>query len=811
METLSSIPTTAQVVVVGGGIVGCSVAYHLTKLGFTDVVLLEQKALAGGTTWHAAGMVGRLRTSNSLTKINQYSAELYAGLEAETGHSTGWQQVGSLVVASTKERMTQLYRTAAMAEYLGVQADIISATEAGEKWPLLKTDDLLGAVWLSGDGKVIPKETTLALAKGAQMRGAKICENVETLQILHRKGRVAGVETNQGSIEAEYVVLACGMWSRQLGLTCGVSIPLAPVEHHYVVSNPIEGAFDGLPCGRDPDATTYFRGEGNAVVLGAFQKYTKPWLKDPIPSNFSFELLEADWEKYREPLRAGEWRIPKLKEAGYEKFVNGPESFTPDNQFLLGETPELKGLFVSAGFNSAGIACAGGAGKYLAEWMSEGEPTMDLWAVDIRRFGKWANNRTFLRDRITEVLGLHYQMAWPNREFETGRNIRTTPIHDRLKAAGAAFGSKAGWERPNWFAIPSSKPEVEYSFGKQNWFESHAKEHLSTRKSVALFDQSSFAKLRLKGKDACAVMQHVCGNNMDVPVGKAVYTGMFNTHGGFESDFTAVRLAEDEYYIVTASTQSVHDANWISRNTPKGMQITLTDVTGGMGVLSVMGPESRDFLQPLTDADLSDEAFPFGISREISIGMSTVTALRLSYMGELGWELHVGMDHMAAVYDTLMSQSKNHSITLAGHYAINSLRLEKGFRAWGHELSPDDNPFEAGLGFAVNLKKEQGFLGQEALTKIKAEPLRKRMAIFTLTDPNATLWGGEIIYRKEQVVGYTTSGSFGHSVGAGIAMGYVRNKDGVDRKFVMEGEYALKVGDEMIPAKVHLKAPVSQP
>ncbi len=809
MEFSSSIPSSAQVVVVGGGIAGCSVAYHLTKLGFSDVVLLEQKALAGGTTWHAAGMVGRLRTSNSLTKINQYSAELYAGLEAETGHSTGWKQVGSLVVASSKERMTQLYRTAAMAEYLGVQADMISAGEAEEKWPLIRTDDILGAVWLPGDGKVIPKETAIALAKGAQQRGARICENVETLQILHQKGRVSGVLTNHGKIEAEYVVLACGMWSRQLGSTCGVSIPLAPVEHHYVVSNPIEGAFDELPCGRDPDATIYFRGEGNAVVLGAFQKYTKPWLQDPIPSDFSFQLLEDDWEKYQEPLRAGEYRIPSLKAAGYEKFVNGPESFTPDNQFLLGETPELRGLFVAAGFNSAGIACAGGAGKYLAEWMCEGEPTMDLWAVDIRRFGRWANNRSFLRDRITEVLGLHYQMAWPNREMETGRNIRNTPIHDRLKEAGASFGSKAGWERPNWFASSPDQAKVHYSFGKQNWFENHGREHLATRERVALFDQSSFAKLRIKGKDACAVMQHVCGNNMDVPVHKAVYTGMFNKHGGFESDFTAVRLADDEYYIVTASAQAVHDANWIIRNIPKGMQVSLTDVSAGMGVLSVMGPEARDFLQPLTDADLADDSFPFGTCQEISIGQHSVLALRLSYMGELGWELHVGMDQMSGVFDSLIRRGQDHSIQLAGHYAINSLRLEKGFRAWGHELSPDDNPLEAGLSFAVDWEKEPGFLGQESLLKLKSNPLRKRLAIFTLKDPELTLWGGEIIYRNGEVVGYTTSGSWGHSVKAGIAMGYVRHKDGVDRGFVRDGSYAIKVGNQMAEAKVHLKAPLA--
>jgi len=808
MVDQSVLPSEVQVVVVGGGIAGCSVAYHLTKLGFTDVVLLEQKALAGGTTWHAAGMVGRLRTSNSLTKINQYSAELYAGLEAETGHPTGWKQVGSLVVATTEERVVQLHRTAAMAEYLGVEAQMISAVEAGEKWPLMRTEDLKSAVWLPGDGKVIPQETTVALAKGAQSRGARVFEHVRTLKVLHKNGRAMGVETDQGTIRAQYVVLACGMWSRQLGLTCGVSIPLAPVEHHYVVSEPIEGAFDELPCGRDPDATIYFRGEGNAVVLGAFQKYTKPWLKDPIPSDFSFALLEPDWEKYQQPLQAGEWRIPSLKTSGYARFVNGPESFTPDNQFLLGETPELDGLFVAAGFNSAGIACAGGAGKYLAEWIHEGEPTMDLWSVDIRRFGKWANNRAFLRDRITEVLGLHYQMAWPNREFETGRGVRKTPVHDRLLAAGACFGNKSGWERPNWFAIPPDKALVDYSFGRQNWFKSQEREHLATRQGVALFDQSSFAKLQVIGRDACAVMQHVCGNCMDVPVGRAVYTGMFNANGGYESDFTAVRVGEDAYYVVTSTAQGVHDAHWIRRHVPQGLSVEIQDLTNGVGVLSVMGPDSREFLQPLTDTDLSNDAFPFGLSKEISVGMCTLSAVRISYMGELGWELHVGMDQMSALYDTLMDRSKDHPITLAGHYAIQSLRLEKGFRAWGAELSPDDHPLEAGLGFAVDWEKPGGFVGQVALQRLKANIPNKRLAIFTVEDPEVCLWGGEIILRDDKVVGYTTSGSYAHTLGCGIAMGYVRHSDGVDATFLNGGAYALQVGDRRVAAQVHLRAPL---
>src|SRR5437870_1616629 len=445
-------PKETKVVIVGGGIVGCSVAYHLAKLGWKDVVLLEQNQLAGGTTWHAAGLVGRLRTTNSMTRINKYSVELYQSLENETGHPIGWKRVGSLIVGRSPERMVQLQRTAAMSERFGVEVELVSPQTALEKWPLLRIDDVLGAAWLPHDGKVIPKELAIALAKGAQSRGAKVVENVRVLNVLHRDGRATGVELEQGSIKAEHVVLAGGMWTRELGLRCGVTIPLYPVEHHYVVTEPIEGAFDELPVGRDPDLCIYFRGEGSAVVLGAFQAFSKPWLVERVPVNFSFQLLEPDWEKFAEPLRSGKWRIPALEGCKFARFVNGPESFTPDNHFILGEAPELRGLFVAAGFNSGGIASAGGAGKYLAEWIIEGEPTIDLWSVDIRRFGAWANNRAFLRERVTEVLGLHYQLAWPNREFETGRGLRKTPLHDRLSARGACFGVKNGWERPNWFA-----------------------------------------------------------------------------------------------------------------------------------------------------------------------------------------------------------------------------------------------------------------------------------------------------------------------------------------------------------------------
>jgi heterotetrameric sarcosine oxidase gamma subunit len=840
-------PSEAKVVIVGGGIVGCSLAYHLTQFGWKDVVLLEQNELAGGTTWHAAGLVGRLRTSNSLTRINKYSAELYSGLEKETGHSVGWKQVGSLIVAKSENRMIQLRRTAAMSKWFGVEVQMISPEEAKVKWPLLRIEDVLGAAWLPHDGKVIPKEVAIALAKGAQSRGARLIENVRVLEIERAKGRVTGVKTERGSVKGEYVVLCGGMWTRELGLRCGVTIPLYPVEHHYVVTEPIDGAFDELPVGRDPDLCLYFRGEGNAVMLGAFQAESKPWMVDRVPDRFSFQLLEPDWEKFAQPLKNGKWRIPALETCKFEKFVNGPESFTPDNNFIMGEAPEVKNLFVAAGFNSVGIASAGGAGRYLAEWMIEGQPTMDLWSVDIRRFGPWANNRAFLRERVTEVLGLHYQAAWPNREFETGRGLRKTPLHDRLAGRGACFGVKNGWERPNWFArevdhaAPSpglrppshplgerdgvkgvkgkgqgeghasitgnfaTMPSVEYSFGRQNWFANHAAEHRACREKVALFDQTGFSKYIVRGRDAVVVLQRLCGNNIDVPVGRTVYTGLFNERGGFESDLTAVRLAPDEFYLISGTAQTWRDLDWIRRDIRGQEHAEAVDVTNAFGVLGVMGPNARALLGRVTDADLSNEGFPFGTAREIGLGMATVRAVRITYVGELGWELHVPMDQLTLAYGTLMGVADDLDVANAGHYAINSLRLEKGYRAWGAELSPDDTPLEAGLSFAIDWNKP--FIGREALLKQKSSGLKRQLAIFVVENAEPVLWGSELIYRDGQPVGYTTSGSYGHTVGGAIGMGYVNRAEGINAEFIKSGRYEININGERCPASVFLRPP----
>ncbi|HEV8541088.1 MAG TPA: FAD-dependent oxidoreductase [Verrucomicrobiae bacterium] len=808
-----NLPSETKVVIAGGGVIGTSVAYHLTQLGWKDVLLLEQNQLSAGTSWHAAGLVGRLRTSNSMTRINKYTVELYSQIEKETGHSVGWKQVGSLIVAKSEDRMIQLRRTMAMAELFGVEAHLISPEAALEKWPLLRVDDVLGAAWLPHDGKVIPKEVPVALAKGARSRGASIIENVRVTGVMHRDGRAIGVITEQGSIKAEYVVLCGGMWTRELGLQCGVTIPLYPVEHHYVVTEPLPGAFDDLPVGRDPDLCIYFRGEGQGVMLGAFQEASKPWVVDKVPGDFAFKLLEPDWDKFSVPLANGRHRIPALEHCKFEKFTNGPESFTPDNNFIMGEAPELRSLFVAAGFNSVGIASAGGAGKFLAEWMLAGEPTLDLWSVDIRRFAPWANNRAFLRERVSEVLGLHYQMAWPNREFESGRGLRTSPLHERLKSSGACFGVRNGWERPLWFALGACggvQPVIQYSFHRQNWFPNHAREHLACRENVALFDQTGFSKYIFKGPEALAVLQRLCGADLDVPIGKAVYTGMFNQRGAFESDLTIVRLGTNEFYIIGSTGQTIRDQDWIRRNIQTNERADLSNVTEAYAVIGVMGPNSRMLLSRLTETNLSHEAFPFGTAQTISLGMTTVRAIRITYVGELGWELHVPTCQATQLYDALTDAGRDLGVANAGHYAINSLRLEKGYRAWGADISPDDTALEAALGFAIAWKKQTPFTGRDALLAQKQSGLKRQLVTFVLQDPEPVLWGSEPIYRDQRVVGYTTSGSYGHSVGGAIGMGYVKNPEDPEvltSEFILSGLYEINVSGRRFPARPHLRAP----
>ncbi|GAA5496189.1 4-methylaminobutanoate oxidase (formaldehyde-forming) [Rubritalea halochordaticola] len=779
----SDLPKSAQVVIVGGGIAGASMAYLLAKQGWSDIVLLEQSKLASGTTWHSAGQVGQLRASSAQTKVNKASVEIFSSLKEDTGHDPGWLQCGGLQLASCDERMNQLQRNAAMADVFGVEAQMISAEECQQYWPMLNTGDLKGGIYLPGDGRVLPGECVVSLAKGALQRGVKIIEGVEVSSLLYEdKGsgvkRITGVCTNKGEVKAEWVVLAGNMWMRQLAMTIGVDVPLYPCEHHYVITRPIEGVTRDSPCTRDPNAGLYFRAlDDGGLKLGAFKKRSKPWqVGDKVPSQFAFDLLEPDWPDFEEPFADHMHRLKGISREDVVKFVNGPEAFTPDNNFIMGEPFGTEGLFVLGGWNSAGIACSAGAAKYAVEWIENGGMTMDLGSVDIRRFMPFQNGRKYLQERVSEVLGLHYQMAWPGRQMETARNVRHSAFYEKHKSLNACFGETAGWERPLFYAPEGEKAEIEYSFLRQNWQKWTAEEVKSCRESVALLDQSTFAKYLFQGRDVVGILQWLCGANVDVEVGKTVYTGMFNERGTFESDLTLVRLAEDSYYIVTATGQQRKDFDWITRHIPEGSHAQLTDVTEQWSVVSVMGPNSRKVLERLSAADFSNEAFPFGVSREINVGIHQVRAIRLTYVGELGWELHVPVAQASYVWDELMQAGREFGIKPAGNNAISTMRIEKAYRAYGHELSPDETPLMAGLSFAIDWDTD--FLGKEALLQAKEKELSKRLVNFVLDDDSTVLWGNEPIYWGEHLVGYTTSAAYSPTLGRSIAMGYVSHPHG---------------------------------
>jgi 4-methylaminobutanoate oxidase (formaldehyde-forming) len=802
-----SVPRHARVVIVGGGIVGTSVAYHLARLGWTDVVLLEQGSLSGGTTWHAAGLVGQLRSSSNLTQLIRYSADLYRRLEAETGQATGWKRCGSISVARTRERMVQLQRNAALARSYGIEAEVISLKETAERYPLMRTDDLVGAVWIPGDGKANPADITQALAKGARAAGALIHEGVTVTGVRIEGGRVAGVETSDGDIATDILVNCAGMWARELGRLSGVTVPLHACEHMYIVTNPIEGVTPDLPVMRDADGHIYFKEEVAGLLMGGFDPWAKPWGMDGIPKGFSFGTLPEDWGKFEPLMRHAIERVPALETAQVRLLMNGPESFTPDNYFILGEAPEVRRYYVGAGFCSGGIAAAGGAGRALAEWIVEDRAPMDLWQADIRRFAPFHANAEFLRERVSEIVGVHYFVAFPNREPESGRGLRRSPLYERLRDRRACFGSKMGWERANWFAPPGIKPETEYSFGRQNWFSHVAGEHRACREAVALFDQSSFSKLRLEGPDAEALLQKLCANDVAVAPGRMVYTAMLNERGGFESDLTVTRLGPEAYLIVTGSAQATRDFHWIRSHMDDRAGATLTDVTGAYAVLGLMGPRSRNLLARLTPADLSNAAFPFAASREIPVGRALVRASRITYVGELGWELYVPVEFAAGVYDALEEAGGDLGLRDAGYYAIESLRVEKAYRAWGRELTTDYSPLEAGLGFAVSFDKAAAFIGREALVSKRGRPVTRRLVNFVLDDPEALPLGDEPIWSGGRMVGSTTSAAYGHSVGRAVAMGYVAREEGIDAAYLGQARFEIEIAGDRVAARGSLRAP----
>ncbi len=801
-----AVPAHARVVVIGGGIAGCSVAYHLAKLGWRDIVLLERRDLSCGTTWHAAGLVGQLRATHNLTRLARYGADLYERLEAETGQATGFRRPGAVTLARTAERMHELQRLASMARCFGVEVEIITPAEAGRRWPLIRTDDLAGAVWLPRDGRTNPIDTTLALAKGARQGGVTILENTAVTAIRTRSGAVMGVSTSRGDIDCEVVVNCAGMWARALGTSAGVAVPLHASEHFYIVTEPMPGVTADLPVLRDPDGYIYVREEVGGLLMGGFEPVAKPWGMDGIPADFAFSLLPEDWDHFQVLMEQAIIRIPAIETAPVRSHVNGPESFTPDGRYLLGEAPECRNFFVAAGFNSIGIASAGGAGKAVAEWIVGGEPPMDLWDVDIRRVAPFQANPAFLRERTVEMVGRLYAMHWPHQQPETARGVRRSVLHDHLALRGACFGVAMGWERANWYAAPDEVPAYRYSWGRQNWFPRSAEEHRAVREAVGLFDQSSFTKLRLEGPDACAALQRLCAGDVDVPAGRIVYSQMLNRHGGIECDLTVTRLGENAYLIVTGASVATHDTAWIRRHLGQARAV-LTDVTGGTAVLGLMGPQSRATLARLTDADLSNGAFPYLTSREMWLASAPVRASRITYVGELGWELYVPTEFAPGVYRALVAAGEDLGLRHAGYHAMDSLRIEKAYRSWGHDLGSEDTPFQAGLGFAVRLDKPAPFIGREALLAQRDTPLARRLVIFTLEDPQALLYHDEPIWRDGALVGRLTSGAYGHTLGRAVGLGYVEHPDGVTDAFVANGRWALEIAGERLPARAQLTPP----
>ncbi len=801
---MADFPTRARAVVIGGGIVGCSTAYHLAREGWGDTVLVESGQLSSGSTWHAAGLVGQLRNNANITQLLGHSVEIYGRLEAETGQATGWKMNGGLRLACTRDRWTEVRRQATTARSFGLEMELLSASEALKLWPIMDASDVVGAAFLPTDGQANPSDITQALARGARGQGVKIFEDTHVTGIEVKDGRVNAVVTAKGRIECEIVVNCAGQWANEIGRMAGVTVPLVSVQHQYLITEPIDGVPRDLPTLRDPDRLTYYKEEVGGLVMGGYEPNPIAWADDGIPDGFHFSLLDENWDHFEPMMEQALGRVPALQTAGVKQLVNGPESFTPDGNFILGEAPECAGFFVGAGFNAFGIAAGGGAGKALAEWIAGGQPPYDLWAVDIRRFGQPHADIGWVRARTMELYAKHYTIAWPSEEHASGRPLRCSPLYDRLKARGACFGEKLGWERPNWFAPDGVEPRDEYGFGRQNWFAPVGEEHRAVRERVGLFDQSSFAKFMVEGRDAETALSWICANNIDRPPGRLVYTQMLNANGGIECDLTVARLAADRFYITTGTGFATHDFAWIGANIPAGLDARLTDVTAANAVLSLMGPKARDVLAAVCDDDVSSEGFAFGAVREINIGGAPVTALRVTYVGELGWELHLPVAHAADVYDRLMAAGAAHGIANTGYRAIETLRLEKGYRAWGADIGPDYTPLEAGLGWAVKLKSNVAFLGREALAGQTETGVDKLLAGFTIGDSAVVLLGRETIYRNGERVGWLTSGGWGYTVARNIGYGYVRNGAGIDRDYVMSGEYELEVATERVPCEVHM-------
>ena len=801
-----TLPSHARVVIIGGGVVGCSVAYHLTKLGWKDVVLLERKALTSGTTWHAAGLIGQLRATANMTKLARYSAELYGGLEAETGLATGYRQVGSISTALTGERLEELRRTAAMARAFGVPVEDIGPEEIKARYPHLNIDGVTGGVYLPTDGQGDPGNIALALAKGARMRGAQIVERTKVTGVVREDRRVTGVDWeaedgSAGHIACEMIVNCAGMWGHEVGRMAGVNVPLHACEHFYIVSEPIAG-LEQLPVLRVPDECAYYKVDAGKLMLGAFEPKSKPWGMDGIRADFEFDQLAEDFDHFEPILEAAVNRVPLLGEAGIHTFFNGPESFTPDNAYHLGLAPEMDNVWVAAGFNSIGIQSAGGAGMALAAWMDAGEKPFDLGDVNIGRMQPFMGNRRYLKDRVSETLGLLYADHFPYRQKATSRGVRRTPFHHHLDAQGAVFGELGGWERANWFAKPGQEREYQYSWKRQNFFENVRDELMAVRTNVGMYDMSSFGKLRVEGPDAEAFLNRVCGADVAVPVGKIVYTQFLNRTGGIEADVTVTRLSETAYLVVTPAITRLADETWM-RRALRDERVVITDVTAGEAVLAVMGPNARKLMQAVSPNDFSNAANPFGTAQDIELGMGLARVHRVSYVGELGWEVYVSSDMAGHAFETLWEAGADMGLKLCGMHMMDCGRIEKAFRHFGHDISSEDHVLEAGLGFAVGMKKPD-FIGREAVLRKKEEGLKRRMVQLRLTDPEPLLYHNEPVLRDGKIVSFVTSGAYGHSLGGAMGMSYIPC-EGESAEQVLASTYEVDVMGTRVRAEVSLR------
>lgn len=804
-----TLPSKADVVIVGGGIAGCSIAYHLTQLGISDVVLCERKQLTCGTTWHAAGLVTQLRASQRMTELAQYTGELFGRLEAETGQATGFKRNGSLRLAKTPARYEELARGASMGRNFGLPVEALNPDQIKERWSPISTEGLVGGFWFPDDGQVNPADVTMAYAKGARMGGAKIVEHLSVTRILVENGRAVGVMTDQGPIHAKKVVICGGMWSRDLAAEIGVTLPLHAAEHFYVVTEAIPALPRDLPVMFAADEWTYYKEDAGKLLVGFFEPGAKPWGQKGISDSFCFDSLPEDIDHIGPYLEMAMQRVPVLQNTGIQLFFNGPESFTPDNRYHLGETPEVAGLYAATGFNSIGILSSGGVGKVMASWIAEGHPPVELLDVDVRRTQTFQRNRKYLEDRSVETIGTLFDMHWPGLQFTTARGIRRSPFHDRMLAAGAFMTELAGWERPGFFGTAEEVANVQFSYDRPSYFANVAAECRNTAENVSVFDYSCFAKFRVEGPGALAALNHICANDCDVAVGRIVYTQWLNPRGGIEADVTVIRLAEDAFLVVTVALSQRRDIAWFRRNIPAGLQVHISDVTSGLPMLAVMGPKTRELMARVSPDDFSNEGFPFGTSREIDLGYARVRASRLTFVGELGFELLIDAEFAAHVYDVLAEAGKDLGLKPAGYFALNSLRMEKGYRHWGHDIGEEDTPLNAGLGFAVAMDKPGGFIGREALVAQKAQgPIVRRLVQVRLkdTDHPPLMLHHEPILRDGMIVGSIMSGAYGYRVGASLGLGYVTLEGGVTADWLREGNFEVEVAMKRYPAELQFGA-----